>query len=112
MKENLKAALLSALVLPGVGQLYRGRTVKGGILVALVTIILLIFIFLVALAAQDVLHVVRVTGTVDAVALAERLQDRMPAVLWLAGILFCVWLYGIVDALLADGSDGETQKGE
>jgi hypothetical protein len=36
----------------------------------------------------------------------------MPAVLWLAGILFCIWLYGIVDAFLADGSDGKTQKGE
>jgi TM2 domain-containing membrane protein YozV len=112
MKENFKAALLSALVLPGVGQLYRGRVVKGGILVALVTIVLLIMVFLAALAAQDVLHVVRVTGTIDAGILAERLQGRMPAVLWLAGILFCLWLYGIVDAFLADGSGGETWKEE
>jgi len=53
MKENVKAMLLSALVLPGVGQIYRGRVVKGGILIALVSLVLLIFVVLAALALQD-----------------------------------------------------------
>jgi TM2 domain-containing membrane protein YozV len=112
MKENVKAALLSAFVLPGVGQIYRGRKGKGGILVALVTIVLLIFIFLAALAVREILHVVRVTGTADAGAFAESLHGLMPAVLWLGGILLCIWVYGVVDAFLADGAGCKEKKGE
>jgi TM2 domain-containing membrane protein YozV len=112
MKENVKAALLSALVLPGVGQFYRGRTVKGGILVALVSVMLLIFIVLAVLAVQDILHVVRITGTIDAVALAESLRGRVPSFLWLGGVLFCVWTYGVVDAFLGSASGSEDEKGK
>ncbi|MGA7827200.1 MAG: hypothetical protein WCA04_06045 [Geobacteraceae bacterium] len=112
MKENVKAALLSALVLPGVGQIYRGRTVKGGILIALVSIVLLIFVVVAVMAAQDILQVVRVSGTVDATALVESLRGRLPAFLWLGGALLCVWTYGVVDALFCSGSDkgSESEK--
>jgi TM2 domain-containing membrane protein YozV len=110
MKENVKAALLSALVLPGVGQIYRGRAVKGGILIVLVSIVLLIFVVLAALAVQDILQVVRVSGSVDAVALAENLRTRLPAFLWLGGILFCLWIYGVMDALRDSGPDSGTAR--
>jgi len=112
MKENIKAALLSALVLPGVGQFYRGRTVKGGILVALVSIVLLVFVVLAVLAVQDVLQVVRVTGSIEDVAVVESLRNRLPAFLWLGGILFCIWTYGVVDAFLGGGSANKDKQGE
>jgi hypothetical protein len=105
MKENVKAMLLSALVLPGVGQIYRGRAVKGGILIALVSLVLLIFVVLAALALQEILQVVRVSGSVDPRAVAEILRARLPAFLWLGGILLCLWLYGVVDALRDRGPD-------
>ncbi len=47
MKKNIKALLLSALILPGLGQLYKGDKVKGGIMIALVNIFLLAALFLV-----------------------------------------------------------------
>jgi TM2 domain-containing membrane protein YozV len=112
MKENVKAALLSAIVLPGVGQIYRGRLVKGGILVALVTVVLLVFAILAVLAMQDVLQVTRVSGTVDAVAIAERLRGRLPAAMVLGGIFLCIWLYGVADAFFCNGSGRNGGAGE
>ncbi len=112
MKENVKAALLSALVLPGVGQIYRGRKMKGGILVALISIVLLIFVVLAVQAVQDVLHVVQITGRIDSVAVVDSLRDRLPAFLWLGGILFCIWTYGVVDAFLWCGSANKDESGK
>lgn len=112
MKENVKAMLLSALVLPGVGQVYRGRAVKGGILIALVSLVLLIFVVLAALALQEILQVVRISGSVDTVAVAEVLRARLPAFLWLGGILLCLWLYGVVDALRDSGPDHDAGRGQ
>jgi TM2 domain-containing membrane protein YozV len=110
MKENVKAALLSALVLPGVGQIYRGRTVKGGILIALVSLVLVVFATLAVLAAQNIQQVVQVSGTVDAAALVDGLRSRIPAFLWLGGVLLAVWVYGIVDAILESGSNMGTEQ--
>ncbi|MDD2335035.1 MAG: hypothetical protein PHD01_00490 [Geobacteraceae bacterium] len=112
MKENIKAALLSALVLPGVGQFYRGRTVKGGVLVVLVSIVLLIFVVLAVRAVQDVLHVVRITGRIEDVAVVDSLRGHLPSLLWLGGILFCVWIYGVVDAFLGSGSANKDEPGK
>jgi hypothetical protein len=112
MKENVKAALLSGLVLPGVGQIYRGRTVKGGILVGLVSIALLIFVVLTVFAVQDILQVVRVSGTLDAAALVESLRGRLPSFLWLGGALLCVWIYGVVDAFLGSDSVSGNKQGK
>ncbi|MEI6206361.1 MAG: hypothetical protein WCP20_06240 [Desulfuromonadales bacterium] len=42
MNRKTTALLLSALVLPGLGQLYLGRKVAGGIILALVNLILLL----------------------------------------------------------------------
>lgn len=112
MKDYVKATLLSALVLPGVGQIYRGRVVKGGVLIALVSLVLLVFVVLAALALQEILQVVRVSGSLDAVAVAEKLRVRMPAFLWLGGILVSLWIYGVIDAFLERSTDGGVERGE
>lgn len=110
MKNNVKAALLSALVLPGVGQIYRGRLVKGGILLALVTIVLLIFVFLVVMSIHDLLEVARVSGRIDAASLTELLRGRMPGTVSLGGIFLCIWIYSVVDALFGAGSRNEANN--
>jgi hypothetical protein len=103
MKENMKAALLSALVLPGVGQFYRGHKVKGAILVLSVTVLLLIAVILAAMAIQDALHGTGGSVGMDPVILAGRLSNWVPAALWLLGAFLCLWVYGIADALLGAG---------
>ena len=47
MNKKLTALLLSALVLPGLGQLYLGRKMVGGIIIVLVNLILLLALFVV-----------------------------------------------------------------
>jgi hypothetical protein len=100
MKHQLKAALLSALVLPGMGQLYRGRALKGGIILLLMTLLLLAALVLAALMAQDVMPLVQRHGSRDSVAIAGQLRRWVPFALFLGGALFVVWLYAVVDALL------------
>ena len=45
MNKKLTALLLSGLVLPGLGQLYLGRKMVGGIIVVLVNLVLIMALF-------------------------------------------------------------------
>jgi hypothetical protein len=110
MKEHIKAALLSALVFPGVGQIYRGRRLKGGILVMSVTVLLLVAVLLAAMIGQDIFRVTGSTGRMDPVVLADRLRGWAPAALWLAGAFLCIWVYGIADALLVAGKKEDSAE--
>jgi len=110
MKNNVKAALLSALVLPGLGQIYRGRLVKGGVLLGLVTIVLVLFVILMLLSIQDVLEVARLSGKIDAAVLAQRLQGRVPGAVSLGGIFLCMWIYSVADALFGGGAKEDSNE--
>lgn len=104
MKDTVKAALLSALVLPGVGQLYRGRRLKGGILVLSVTLLLIAALVCAAMVGQDIVRTTGSSGPMDPVAVAARLRDWLTPALWLLGAFLCLWLYGVADALLDSGN--------
>lgn len=106
MKNNLKAALLSAFVLPGLGQLYKGDKIKGGILVVLVNFFLLCALFFVMQGAGKLLVTVQLSGGSVSQALDE-LQRQSPAVRWLLGGFFLLWIYGVADALLSRRADDE-----
>jgi TM2 domain-containing membrane protein YozV len=105
MKKNIKAALLSALVFPGLGQLYKGRKLKGGILLLLVNFLLLsiLVIILQGLSQIDITAAIQ-DGTASA-RIAKQLHTGNPAFNWVSGALFCVWLYAVLDALLGNGND-------
>lgn len=45
MNKKLTALLLSALVLPGLGQLYLGRKMVGGVILVLVNLVMLLALF-------------------------------------------------------------------
>jgi hypothetical protein len=121
MKENVKAALLSALVLPGVGQFYRGRKVKGALLVLFVTVLLLVAVIMGAMAIQDALRGIGSAGVMNPAVIAERLRGWAPSALWLLGAFLCIWVFGVADALLGagkkkdsaeDGNSSETTDGD
>ncbi len=101
---------MSALILPGVGQIYRGSRLKGGLMVLSVTILLMTAFIVGAMAMRDALRGTVASGAVDAAEMASRLRDWIPAAYWLGGGLLCVWVYGIADAFLA-GDKGEGEEG-
>lgn len=110
MKKNITAALLSGLVLPGAGQLYRGRKLKGGIMLLLVTILLLFLVTVLASTVQECMEATRLHGELDETLLAEVLRRRAPAALWLSGAFFSLWVFGVVDALLDRGNGKDTAE--
>lgn len=80
MKLNIKAALLSAFVLPGLGQLKNGRRAKGGVLLLLSNVFLIGAVFVVLRGLGPVLVKAKITGVVDANAVAETMASggRLP----------------------------------
>ncbi|HKZ16043.1 MAG TPA: hypothetical protein VJ161_01075 [Geobacteraceae bacterium] len=102
MKKNMKAALLSAFIFPGLGQIYKGCRVKGCIVILLANIILLVaFVFAVKGVYQLALSP-GFSGTVDPANMMKRLLSETPAFHWLIAIFSCIWLYAVVDALLGN----------
>jgi hypothetical protein len=100
MKKNIKAALLSAFVLPGLGQLYKGDKVKGGIMIVLVNIFLLVALFLVLQGMGKLLVTANLSGMAAAEQVLEGLKGKSPAVRIIMAAFFVLWAYGVADALL------------
>ncbi len=100
MKVNIKAALLSAFVLPGLGQLYKGKRLKGIILILMVNVFLILALFTVLRGLGPFILAAKTSGTVDASKVAAHLQSSSPAARLLLTAFFGLWVFGIIDALL------------
>ncbi len=103
MRINVKAALLSGLVLPGLGQLYKGEKAKG------VTLIMIVNAFLLAMVFIALKYVVGpyiisagIQQNYDTKQILTHLKSGGPFVkLLLSG--FCgVWLYSWIDAAVGN----------
>lgn len=108
MKLHVKAALLSAFVLPGLGQLYKGAKVKGGIILVIINLFLLVALFLVLQGMGEFLVTARFSG----MAAAEKVIDTLkggqgPAVRILLAAFTGLWIYSVVDALTGKKADAE-----
>lgn len=99
MKIYVKAALLSAFVLPGLGQIYKGAKVKGGIMIGLVNVFLLAAFYLVMKGMGALLVTAQLSGLEAAESVLAGLRDKGPAVKLLSAVFFFLWAYGVVDAL-------------
>ncbi len=99
MGRNIKAALLSGLVFPGIGQIYKGCKVKGVILIIAVNIL-----FLVAIGAVvKEIYLLGASGGLSETAEPLQAVDRVirgnTVFKGILAVLGVVWLYGILDAL-------------
>ena len=101
MKFNIKALLLSAFVLPGLGQLYKGERLKGAILIILVNLFLLMALFLVLQGLGPLIASSYLPTSVDTAKLVEQLQTKNPVARWLLGAFTLLWAYGSVDAAIS-----------
>ena len=103
MNKKISALLLSALVLPGLGQLYLGRKVIGVILIILVNFILLLSLFVLLrglsplIAAQIAGGAISITPT-EVMKSLDNTSGFGKAVL---AAFFLVWMFSVVDILRA-----------
>ena len=71
MKINIKALLLSAFLLPGIGQLYKGEKVKGAVFLVLVNFFLLAALLVVLKNMGNFLLTARISGPEEALKLLD-----------------------------------------
>jgi len=108
MNLNRRAAVLSGLVCPGLGQLYKKEKAKGAIIVSLIAIDLLwLFVRIMKL----VWRTVTVTGPggieamkLDPQTMAELHRAAWIQNWWLLAIFVAIWIYAIIDAAYTESA--------
>ena len=101
MNKKLTALLLSGLVLPGLGQLYLGRKVVGGIIILLVNIVLIMALFVLLRGLSPVIAA-QIAGGAISITPADVIKSLDGASGFGKVVLasfFLVWTFSIVDIL-------------
>lgn len=101
MKRKWIALLLSAFVLPGLGQLYLGRRLVGGIIIAIINLVLLLALFVLLKGLSPVIASRIAAGSVS-ITPSEVLQAIEGVSLFGKGVLaafFLVWAFSLTDIL-------------
>lgn len=104
MGRAVFAIILSALIFPGLGQVYKGEVRKGVFLILSASLLLAVLVlsFLI-IYSFGYGNLVAQSGNAEAVT-PEQLQGllgqtiRHPLVLFTFGLLLATWVYGLVDA--------------
>jgi len=102
MKMSSKAALLSALVFPGVGQMYLKRYLRGLLPMVLVLTGLGVLIARATFRALEALDKMQAGGALDMNAVSNLAAtssasgDPYSSVIVL--VMFCCWLFSVIDA--------------
>ena len=107
MKRPIVAVLLSALVLPGLGQIYLGRRIKGVALIMAINFLLLLVLFITLKVSSPVIAA-HLSGTPLTPALiVEKMQPFAAWIKLLMAAFLGLWGYGLVDLLSAfrEGAD-------
>jgi hypothetical protein len=98
MKINIKAMLLSAFLLPGIGQLFKGEKIKGAVFLVLVNMFVLAALFLVMKKMGSFLLTARVAGPEEALKLLDTITRSSPEIGWLLAGFTLLWGFAVVDA--------------
>ncbi len=105
MNKKLTALLLSALVLPGLGQLYLGRKIVGGIILVLVNLVLLLALFVLLRGLSPVIASQIAGGTIS-ITPSEVTKALEGATGFGKAVLaaFCVlWAFSVIDIIRFKG---------
>lgn len=111
MNKNIKAVMLSAFILPGIGQLYKGEKLKGAVFLVLVNFFLLASIFIVLKKMGAFLLTARISGREEALKLLESITASSPEIGWLLSGFAVLWGVAVVDAARSVKSQDESDKG-
>jgi len=95
MNRKRTALLLTAFVLPGLGQLYLGRKVSGIAMIMLVNLLLLLGLFVVLKALSPVIAAQAVSGAVSAAEIQAALQGTSGFGKALLAGFVLVWAYAV-----------------
>lgn len=101
MRIHIKAALLSGLVLPGLGQLSKGAKLKGALMLILVNLFLLSALFLVLRSIGEISTAAGGVTTLDPALVLDRIKNHTPFARSLLGAFCALWLYGVIDAAIS-----------
>jgi len=112
MKRKMTALLLSALVLPGLGQLYLGRKVLGGIIILLINLIMLLAIFVLLKGLSPLIASKIASGAVgisptEVMKALDRMSGFGNAVL---AAFFLVWGAAVVDIFRSHKEESATSS--
>jgi TM2 domain-containing membrane protein YozV len=106
MQRKVKAVMLSAFVLPGLGQIYMGERIKGGVFLFFVNIFLFALLFIVMKSMGSFLLAARNGGVAEAMQLLETIRQNSPELRWLFFGFTLLWIYSIVDAIFCKPKNG------
>jgi hypothetical protein len=102
MQNKWKTVALSAFVLPGLGQLYAGRKVKGGLMIMLDNVFILAGLFI-ALRTVGKLMAAKGSQNVTPDQVLSSIRADNPFANWVLGAFLVLWVYGVVDAIVDKG---------
>lgn len=103
MGRAIRSALMSALVMPGVGQLHNKQVRKAGLMVSASSLLFLIFFSLLVMKIWAAIATIEQAPKELGVwmALLERMAANGLGWLWLmVAVALPLWLYGVIDAFV------------
>lgn len=99
MHLNIKAACLSAFILPGLGQVVNGKKLKGIILIILVNIYILVALAVVLRAFGQLYLSAAASTPPDLLTVLEDVRRNNAGSRYLLAPFLLLWCYAVVDAL-------------
>jgi TM2 domain-containing membrane protein YozV len=107
MNRKKTALLLSALVLPGLGQLYLGRKATGLAIIMLVNLLLLLALFVLMKGLSPAIAAQAVSGSTSAREIYAALHGVAGFGKALLAGFALLWAFSIVDVMKARNDDGD-----
>lgn len=95
MKRKTTALLLSALILPGLGQLYLGRKVVGIALIMAINLLLLLALFVLLKGASPLIAAKVTSGSISATEIATALGGVAGFGKALLAVFLLIWSFAV-----------------